>query len=94
MPTENQLKILETIGTHLENEKVASQLLGKTPDNIRMAQTALYQEFLADLALVIKYYPLFEQRFKLTEKRMPKDQDSVYTQLRHLARLVKGEIKT
>ena len=93
MPTENQIKILQTIGTHLENEKVAPQILGKSPDNIRMAQTALFHEFLEDLDLIIRFYPLFEQRFKLTEKRTPKDQDTVYTQLRHLARLVKGEIK-
>jgi hypothetical protein len=75
----------------MENEKVASQLLGKTPDNIRMAQTALYQEFLADLDLIIRFYPLFEQRFKLTEKRTLKGQDEVYTKLRRLARLIRKE---
>lgn len=91
MPTQNQVKILETIGEQLQNEKVAPQLIGKTPDNIRMAQTALYQEFLADLDLMIRFFPLFEQRFKLTEKRTPKGEDTSYTKLRRLARLIHKE---
>lgn len=91
MPTRNQVKILETIGEQLQNKNVAHQLLGKTPDNIRMAQTALYQEFLSDLDLIIKFYPLFEQRFKLTEKHTPKGEDTSYTKLRRLARLIHKE---
>ena len=91
MPTSNQKNILEKIGVNKENEKVISQLMGKSPDAIRMSQTEIFQEFLEDLDLMIRFYPIFEQRFKLKERRTPRGEEGVYTKLRRLARLIRKE---
>jgi hypothetical protein len=91
LPTSNQKKILETIGENLQNVKVDGGVLGKSPASVRMAETELFHEFMEDLDLMIRFYPVFERRFRLAEKRAGRGGDGAYARLRRLARLIHRE---
>ena len=90
MPTEKQIKTLETIGEKLENEHTAHVTLGVSRATLGMRQTELFKEFLEDLDLMLLYYPIFERRFSNEMRKLPKG-GNLYSKLRRLARLINKE---
>lgn len=91
-PNKKQVRILSRVQEKVliklrENSvKKAAELLDMSPDAIYMNNTRVYQRFIGLLDVMIADFPIFQRRFKGNK--------TAYKELRHLARLVKGEVKT
>lgn len=91
-PNRKQVRILsrtqEKVVSKLRGNsvKVAAQQLNMTPDAIYMNNTRVYQKFIGLLDIMVADYSIFGRRFRANK--------TVYTQLRKLARLAKGEVKS
>jgi len=81
--TQTQAKVLAKLMGN--SVKEAADQLDMKPSAIYMNNTRVYQKFLGLLKVMIDNYPVFERRLKKNK--------ATYGELRHLARLVKGEVK-
>lgn len=65
------------------NIKTGAGALGISPSAVTNSNKRVYQNFIGLLDVMIKYYPVFERRFKRDEVN--------YTKLRKLARNIRKE---